>query len=146
MAMKSFVVGFIFNTTLTRVALVTKTHPEWQKGRINGVGGKIEDGETPEAAMVREAHEEAGIETVVSDWWEVVTMQRPNVEVYFFACTVADEGMIRSMTEEQVAWYDVQTLPTNVINNLRWMIPLAIDRRSDGTVAEVVITHSADNA
>lgn len=42
------------------VLIVEKDKPEWQKGRYNLPGGKIEDGETPQEAALRELIEEAG--------------------------------------------------------------------------------------
>jgi 8-oxo-dGTP diphosphatase len=56
-----WVVGFLIRNR-SEVALMTKTHPEWQKGKLNGVGGKIDDGESPEGAMRREFLEEAGVD------------------------------------------------------------------------------------
>jgi 8-oxo-dGTP diphosphatase len=141
--MKSYVVGFIFNADRTKVALVEKTHPEWQKGRLNGVGGKIEDGETPLTAMVREAKEETGLVTQESDWDPVVTMERPEVEVVFFACKhLGDESAVYTTTDEKVAWYTVDELPRTVLSNLTWMIPLALDRFSDPSIQHVTVTHS----
>ena len=52
--MKLLSLGFIFDATLEQVLLVHKNRPTWQAGRINGVGGKVEDGETPEVALIRE--------------------------------------------------------------------------------------------
>src|SRR5947207_2773047 len=43
-----------------RVLLIMKDKPEWQKGFFNLVGGKVEDGETPEQAALRELKEETG--------------------------------------------------------------------------------------
>lgn len=42
------------------VLLVLKDKPEWQRGRLNLVGGKVEDGETPQQAAIRELAEETG--------------------------------------------------------------------------------------
>jgi 8-oxo-dGTP pyrophosphatase MutT (NUDIX family) len=44
-----------------QVLVILKDRPENQKGRINLVGGKVEVGETPEAAAFREVKEETGL-------------------------------------------------------------------------------------
>lgn len=62
-----YVVGFAFSGHLDCVAMITKTKPEWQNGLLNGIGGKIEDGETPLQAMIREWDEECEI-LVDKDW------------------------------------------------------------------------------
>ncbi len=43
------------------VLVVHKDRPAWQAGRLNLVGGKIEEGEDPFDAAVRELKEEAGL-------------------------------------------------------------------------------------
>jgi len=58
-----YVLGFCFNSSLTTILLIRKTHPAWQAGKLNGVGGKVEEGETPTQAMEREFREEACFET-----------------------------------------------------------------------------------
>lgn len=143
--MKSYVVGFIFNSNLTRVVLVTKARPEWQQGHQNGVGGKIEEGERAVEAMVRETEEETGLKTMSEEWHPVVTMQRASVAVEFFALKHSGaEDEVRTTTDEAVAWYDVSSLPRTVLGNLTWMIPLALDRFSDATISSVTVVHSAD--
>lgn len=59
---------------LGRVALVEKNRPEWQKGRMNGIGGHIEEGEAPWDAMVREFWEETGCRTEQLRWKNFVTL------------------------------------------------------------------------
>jgi 8-oxo-dGTP pyrophosphatase MutT (NUDIX family) len=55
-----YVLGFVFNRNLGRVLLVLKNRPAWQANKLNGIGGKIEVGETPLQAMEREFREETG--------------------------------------------------------------------------------------
>ena len=58
--MNRYVLGFAV-TPDRKILLVEKLRPKWQAGRLNGIGGKIEEGETSIAAMRREASEEAGL-------------------------------------------------------------------------------------
>lgn len=51
-------VGFAIDFDGRNVLLVQKTHPDWQAGKFNGIGGKVENGEMVGAAMVREFKEE----------------------------------------------------------------------------------------
>jgi 8-oxo-dGTP diphosphatase len=131
MEMKRWVVGFLFNGR--EVALVSKTHPEWQAGKLNGVGGKVEGEETPLEAMRREFLEEAGV--AVEDWQEYAVLNVEPGTIHFFASH--GNHPIESKTEEHVGWYrldEVNHLP--VIPNLKWLIPLALDPENARTVVE----------
>lgn len=58
--MKKYCLGLIFDTEMTKVLLI-----QMQKlfvGKWNGVGGKIEQDETPIIAMIRELREETTID------------------------------------------------------------------------------------
>lgn len=59
--MKRYVLGFMFSEDGTQVALIKKTKPEWQAGKLNGIGGKIEEKEAMHEAMIREFEEETGL-------------------------------------------------------------------------------------
>lgn len=126
----NYVCGFAFNT-FNCVALIAKSKPEWQKGRLNGVGGKIEGNESPQEAMVREFDEETGIYTDHNKWTEFCTMKGPIWCVHFMVYnTVIDayNTHILPNKEEPVHWYDTRLLPSNVLYNLRWLIPLCQDK------------------
>jgi 8-oxo-dGTP pyrophosphatase MutT (NUDIX family) len=56
-----YTLGFLFSEDKQRIVLIEKQHPEWQKGLLNGVGGKLEPGETALDCMVREFFEETGV-------------------------------------------------------------------------------------
>lgn len=63
-----YVVGFAFSENMDSVVLIKKNRPKWQAGKYNGVGGKVEAGETPIQALVREYWEETGVQTEEADW------------------------------------------------------------------------------
>jgi 8-oxo-dGTP diphosphatase len=127
--MKRYVAGFLFRFDLIleefQVALIRKLKPEWQKGRLNAIGGKIEDGETPFEAMVREFREEAG--AVVTDWRYFCGLRGLDWEVYFFASHSGVE--VETQEEEKIDWYDVDRIRwEGPMPNLLWLVPMALDK------------------
>jgi len=130
--MQEYVVGFLFDPEFQVVALIEKKRPDWQAGRLNGIGGKIEEGETAAEAMEREFQEETG--HLVAEWkWHAYCQmeQRPSagspgalVQVFM---AVGDLTKLESPTDERVMLFRVVALPPNVLENLKWLIPLALD-------------------
>jgi 8-oxo-dGTP diphosphatase len=124
----NYVVGFLFRPSRNAVVTIRKTKPAWQKGKLNGVGGKIEDGETPDQAMVREFREETGAQIVTERWTRYLVMDGPGWRVFFFYAK--GEDRVSTKTEEEVVhfWYgDRDSIREAVIPNLRWAIPMALD-------------------
>ena len=124
--MKCYVAGFYFDTAKKSVALVHKNRPDWQAGQINAIGGKIEEGERPVEAMTREFLEETGV--TVPDWEHVVVIYGNDWKVYFLK-SFGDPSKCRTMEDEEIVTYlvdDALKLP-NLILNLRWILPLALD-------------------
>ena len=58
---REWVVGFLMDSDAEQVILIRKNRPEWQAGKLNGVGGKVEPGELIGGAMYREFREETGV-------------------------------------------------------------------------------------
>lgn len=126
--MQIFVAGFLFSKDLKKVALIKKTKPEWQAGRLNGIGGKVEAGENPFDAMCREFREETGAE--VTGWLEFFNLSYPDARIHFFKA-VGDFNLL-STTDEEVGWYALNELFLSlelppILPNLRWLIPFALD-------------------
>jgi len=117
-----YVAGLLFDDK-GYVALISKTHPLWQKGKLNGIGGHIEEGETPQQAMIREFSEEAGL---ILNWRKFVIVRGDNYEVHWFTSRLGNKNVdICTMTDESVRWYLVDKLPENILPSLRWLIPMA---------------------
>lgn len=127
-----YVLGFMFseNTLNRRVALIKKTKPAWQAGRLNGIGGKVEKNEWPDTAMVREFFEETGYQTKEHNWTQFALMSNSQFIVY---CYVAygDLDLLQTTTEEKVTttFVDEVAIPNlhPLLSNLRWLIPMALD-------------------
>jgi 8-oxo-dGTP diphosphatase len=75
---KQYVLGFAFSENREHLVLIEKQTPEWQKGKLNGVGGKIDpEDQSPDAAMIREFMEETGVATSMGGpdgWYQFATM------------------------------------------------------------------------
>ncbi len=124
------VVGFAFTEDRTGVVLIRKNRPEWQQGKLNGVGGHIEGRETPRQAMAREFEEETAIHVQLQRWFEIVQMRGRGWEVTFFKVflTPHDIHFMTSMTDEKVILVSCEIEnELNMVDNLSWLIPLALD-------------------
>lgn len=124
-----YVVGFMFDETESNVILLWKNRPEWQRDKINGIGGMIEDGESPAEAMRREFREEAGIDH--ADWQQFCVLSDCRQwSIHFFSST-GTLGDVEQCTDEVPLILPIAELPNNVIPNLRWLIPMALSMKHD---------------
>lgn len=140
--MKKYVCGFMFSDDLKAVALIRKEKPSWQKGKLNGIGGKIEPGEDSATAMRREFIEEAG---VLSDWQFYLKVQshinkseddEAGFDIDFYT-TVGALGMLVSRTEEMIEIHTLDSLPRRIdlIENIIWTVPMAAEYLRTGVTA-----------
>jgi 8-oxo-dGTP diphosphatase len=135
--MMHYVCGFVFDP-LAQVYLIRKLKPDWQKGLLNGIGGKIETadegGEYPASvtAMSREFEEEAGVLIHPLRWKLFHKEQWKNGNsVDFYTAGLLPSELPTTKTEEVVLplrwrFFNAQEWSFHqVMYNLPYLIPMA---------------------
>lgn len=124
--MEKFTLGFIFNTDQTKVLLIHKLKPDWQSGKINGIGGKIELDESAEDCITRECREESSLLIEPPEWVKFALLEQTEGNVAVFTARfLGDMSTAVKNDHEDIEWFDVSGLPENVLSNLIWLIPMA---------------------
>jgi 8-oxo-dGTP pyrophosphatase MutT (NUDIX family) len=126
-----FTMGFIFSPDLQEVYLIRKTHPEWQAGKLNGVGGHREVAETFGVCMIREAYEESGYK---GSFTHFATLYGPSLRclVYY---SVMQKGQLAPETREKeqietVRLSNILSDADQMITSLPWLILAAVSHIS----------------
>jgi 8-oxo-dGTP diphosphatase len=122
----TYVLALLFTPERDAVVLMHRTRPAWQAGRVNALGGKLHPGEAPADAARREVHEEAGID--VAAWEEFLVWDDPVYRMHALRAFDAAARHARTAEDQVVFLADPAALPSTVIDNLRWLVPLALDR------------------
>ena len=122
----TYVLALLFPPDRARVVLMHKTRPAWQAGRVNALGGKLLAGESPADAARREVLEEAGVD--VRDWEEFLVWDDPVYRMHAVRAFDSAAERARTAEDQEVFLAEVDALPPNLIDNLRWLVPLALDR------------------
>lgn len=126
--MKKYVAGFMFSPDRKRVLLIEKNRPDFQKGKLNGIGGKVEKDESFSCAMVREFREETGVDTTHYEWTPLARLSGNEWEVGFYYMFSDKYKLAASTTDEKVYCVSVNSLRyKNIMPNLSVLIPLALD-------------------
>lgn len=142
---KEYVLGVALDRE-GRVLVVRKSRPEWQAGRLNFPGGKVEPGEAPREAVAREFDEEVGCAIPASEWELFLTLRAPSVYiVHCFRClSVCAAPRATPANEiEPVEAHTAQAIAAAAesgaaIGNLAWILHLALDREPTRVTAEAI--------
>lgn len=121
-----------------QILVVEKNKPEWQAGRYNLVGGKIEAGESPEQAAIRELEEESGLKPVTKPQMMGAIFGSWGT-VYCVRIAVFDGKIQQGIGEtEKVMWVRWDNLRDNpkLIPNLRVIIPMMMNGVQDWVVED----------
>lgn len=98
--MQEYCLGFVCSLDAQKVLLIQKQRPAWQKGQYNGIGGKLEEGETPLQAMVRECKEEADLDLMESEWEEIGALSDDHSYKVHVFCARANLDLVRAVSDE----------------------------------------------
>lgn len=167
-SIKKYVVGFVFDLRMehggskqappTMVLLIRKAKPAWQAGHLNGIGGKVEAGETFPQAMAREAREESTgpsasnlIDVSAESWRHFATLTgsevynpsaslpagvREEFEIAMF-CTFVDgvvmerAAIATAINQEPLVLLSLEralTTDERVLPNISWLIGMALGK------------------
>jgi 8-oxo-dGTP diphosphatase len=121
----AFVLALLYSADHRQVVLMRRTRPAWQVGRVNALGGRVTAGESAAAAARREVREESGVD--VDEWREVLVWEDAEYTMHVMRAVSDRAREARTMEDQEVFLADVNALPANVIDNLRWLVPLALD-------------------
>ena len=125
-----YVTGLMFSKDMQKVLLIKKLKPDWQYGRFNGLGGKVEENESNAQAISREFCEECGIKTQIDDWQEIINITSPHEYQVSFLYTRSDNIFkAQTLEQEPVQIFDIQKLPEQIIDNLPWIISLCLSQK-----------------
>jgi 8-oxo-dGTP pyrophosphatase MutT (NUDIX family) len=121
-----YVLGFLFSEDESKVALIKKKRPDWQKGFLNGIGGKLKGKGFWYYSMVEEFREETGV--LITKWQPVIKLIGDDYEVIVYRGFSNSIYDIESPTDEIVEIVKICDIPKlKVIENVKWMIPLCLD-------------------
>ena len=131
-----FTLGFTFSADGKYVYLMRKDHPDFQAGKLNGVGGKLEPGETFADCMAREAVEESGYSGA---WHHLATMTGNTKGWGMYQCEVFYSVMSEGDTEphtcerepiEKHPVADLLSLSSQMVPHLPVLIAAAVSREA----------------
>jgi 8-oxo-dGTP pyrophosphatase MutT (NUDIX family) len=134
--------GFLLSPNSSSVLLIRKSHPDWQAGKLNGIGGHLLPKESPVDSMQREFREETDYQCPIK-WHELCTLDNGRHVtpdswcVHFFWAQLSSNFQYdlrefykaNTKTDEPVSWESTAFhTDTSRLPNLRWLVPMAVSQ------------------
>ena len=102
-------------------------------GKYNGVGGKLENGESPEEAMIRECSEEIGVKPTEYEkvgyiyFDEYYKGNKEQVAFHLYVATKWD-GVVVESDEMEPKWFSISEIPYDeMFPDDQYWLPLVLD-------------------
>lgn len=140
--------GFMFSEDKSKVLLILKDRPQWQAGKLNGIGGKTDKSKDlyPKETQIREFYEETGIVTNTKDWEEFAIITGKETEnktgteldsTYSIHCyrafsdKIAEYKKMESespliVTVDQICLLNKYEGYLKTVPNVQWLVPMAL--------------------
>lgn len=119
--MTNYIVGFLYSEDWKNVLLIRKNRPSWQKGWWNGLGGKVEDSELFESAIIREIFEESGITVFRNELNYGPNVWCPNCTIIYFYSNTDKIYEFKQTTDEELKIFSMNDLPSNFVSPSSWI-------------------------
>ena len=133
--MKHVTLLFLLKEGHILLAMKKRSHGQ---GKWNGVGGKLDEGETPEQAAVRECQEEIEVTPKhLKKVGELHFFDQPDTEHYCHIYTAAEWDGEPSETEEmRPEWFNVDEIPYDTMwpDDRFWLPKMLAGKTFTGTV------------
>lgn len=130
--MKQYVLNAIFNPAMTELLIIKKNRPDWQAGKFNLIGGKVEPKEMFMDAAIRETEEETGIVLDPENVKMVGFIKDEPKEHFIVGCFVSitdDIYSFKTKTDESVYLVNMDELRSipedNRLENLLSLVELS---------------------
>ncbi len=104
------VIATVPRDTRRRVLLARRTEGRELAGLWEFPGGKVEPGEAPEAALIRELHEELGVRATVGEAVLCVSYDTPGRRLLLDVRDVTVQGRPRGLEGQALAWVPLARL------------------------------------
>lgn len=127
--MINYTLGFCFFDG--KVLLIEKKSPEWQSGKLNGIGGKIGFGETIRGSLTRSFKEATNVVINPDHWLNVCKVRNVDFEMTVFAAEVDNIDMF-DLTKNNLHLIDLPALRESdefsVLLDVRMLVELCLFR------------------
>lgn len=119
----------------SKVFMMQRANTGYEDGHYDFISGHVEDDETPTAAVIREAFEEAGVKVLEKDLNIVhimATQGGDHERVDFFFQTSKWKNTPHAAEPEKCSnaeWFEIKKLPKDIIKPVKF----ALDKTNQGT-------------